>query len=83
MKQYRYSYPSPLGTITLIASDKGLMSLSLPAYKYDIPVTGAEIASRQPFETVIAQLDRYFAGEAVEFNVTLDLSGTPFQCEVW
>lgn len=83
MKQYRYLYTSPLGTITLTASDKGLTSLSLPDYKYDIPVSDEEIESREPFESVIAQLDRYFAGEAIAFDVPLDMLGTDFQCEVW
>ncbi|USH04199.1 methylated-DNA--[protein]-cysteine S-methyltransferase [Grimontia kaedaensis] len=83
MKQYRYEYASPLGTITLTASDQGLTSLSLPEYKYDIPVSDEEVIDRKPFESIISQLDRYFAGEAVEFDVPLDLLGTAFQCEVW
>lgn len=83
MKQYRYEYGSPLGTITLTASDQGLTSLSLPEYKYDIPVSDEEVIDRKPFESIVSQLDRYFAGEAVEFDVPLDLLGTAFQCEVW
>ncbi|CZF82164.1 Methylated-DNA--protein-cysteine methyltransferase [Grimontia celer] len=83
MKQYRYEYESPLGTITLTASDQGLTSLSLPEYKYDIPVSDEEVIDRKPFESIVSQLDRYFAGEAVEFDVPLDLLGTAFQCEVW
>lgn len=83
MKQYRYEYDSPLGTITLTASDKGLTSLSLPEYKYDIPVSDEEVFAREPFEAALSQLEKYFAGEAVKFNVPLDLLGTDFQCEVW
>ncbi|CZF84257.1 MULTISPECIES: methylated-DNA--[protein]-cysteine S-methyltransferase [Grimontia] len=83
MKQYRYEYKSPLGAITLTASDKGLTSLSLPEYKYDIPVSDEEVITREPFESIISQLDKYFAGEVIKFDVPLDLLGTAFQCEVW
>ena len=30
-----------------------------------------------------AQLEEYFAGERTEFDVTMELDGTPFQREVW
>ncbi len=30
-----------------------------------------------------AQLEEYFAGERTEFEVTMELDGTPFQREVW
>ncbi|OEE77299.1 cysteine methyltransferase [Enterovibrio norvegicus FF-162] len=83
MKQYRHLYDSPLGAITLTASEKGLTSLSLPTYKYDIPSSEQEITTRSPFNDVIAQLDGYFAGESVQFSVPLDLLGTAFQQQVW
>ncbi|MBE1273468.1 methylated-DNA--[protein]-cysteine S-methyltransferase [Enterovibrio baiacu] len=83
MTNYRCEYDSPLGVIILTASDKGLTSLTLPNYKYDIPTSEDDVITREPFETVIAQLDRYFAGEAIEFDVSLDLLGTDFQCTVW
>ncbi|MGF1769957.1 methylated-DNA--[protein]-cysteine S-methyltransferase [Enterovibrio makurazakiensis] len=83
MKQYRYLYTSPLGAITLTASEHGLTSLSLPEYKYDIPISDDEVITREPFQTVIEQLDQYFAGEPVAFSVALDLLGTEFQQQVW
>ncbi len=34
-------------------------------------------------EETAAQLEEYFAGERTEFDVTMELDGTPFQQEVW
>jgi methylated-DNA-[protein]-cysteine S-methyltransferase len=35
------------------------------------------------FDDVVDQLDAYFAGTLTEFDVPLQLDGTPFQREVW
>ncbi|KXF83279.1 methylated-DNA--[protein]-cysteine S-methyltransferase [Enterovibrio coralii] len=83
MAKYQHRYSSPLGTITLTATDKGLTSLSLPEFKYDVPVSDEHIEDASKFIDAVEQLDRYFAGENVEFNVALDLQGTAFQQSVW
>ncbi|MDD1779608.1 methylated-DNA--[protein]-cysteine S-methyltransferase [Enterovibrio sp. ZSDZ35] len=83
MAKYHCTYSSPLGTITLTASDKGLTSLSLPDFKYDVPVTEAHVHDKSKFNDVTAQLDRYFSGENIAFNVPLDFQGTAFQQAVW
>jgi O-6-methylguanine DNA methyltransferase len=36
-----------------------------------------------PLQLAIAELQRYFAGERVQFTCPLDLYGTPFQLLVW
>lgn len=44
----------------------------------------AELApDPEPDEELQRQLDEYFAGRRRDFNLTLDLRGTPFQCAVW
>lgn len=37
----------------------------------------------EPFEDIAKQLHEYFAGKRREFDVELDMNGTPFQLDVW
>ena len=43
-------------------------------------VEGQEV---EPLRQAMEQLQRYFAGERVQFSCPLDLRGTPFQIAVW
>jgi methylated-DNA-[protein]-cysteine S-methyltransferase len=40
-------------------------------------------AAREPFTSAVEQLEQYFAGERVEFDLALDMHGTQFQRDVW
>jgi methylated-DNA-[protein]-cysteine S-methyltransferase len=71
---------SPVGELLLTASDRGLTGLWV-AGEHPVPAGGDEDAA--PFEPVIAELDRYFAGERPPFDVPLDLQGTHWQLTVW
>ncbi|SER91991.1 methylated-DNA--[protein]-cysteine S-methyltransferase [Sphingobium sp. YR768] len=78
-------FPSPVGALTLVASDKGLVAilweeddpdrvrLSLREESHDHPVL-AQTAQ---------QLTAYFAGTLQDFTVPLDVRGTDFQQKVW
>ncbi|WNS41960.1 methylated-DNA--[protein]-cysteine S-methyltransferase [Paenibacillus sp. MMS20-IR301] len=79
---------------TLWASDKGLIRLTYPQDEGRLPAAwlkqyapaGRLQEDRERFEQLgaTALLQRYFAGEAVDFSgLALDLWGTPFQQEVW
>lgn len=79
---------------TLWASDQGLIRLSYPQDGGQLPAAwlkryapGYEfVEGAERFEQlgVIGLLERYFAGEPVDFSgLALDLWGTPFQQEVW
>jgi methylated-DNA-[protein]-cysteine S-methyltransferase len=74
------AYASPLGTLTLVASDCGLRAVLWPGE--DPPE-----AVRDPGHPVLAQasaeLDDYFAGRRSAFDVPLDPVGTPFQRRAW
>lgn len=76
--------PSPLGGITLAATDDGLAGLWFDAQRYH---PGPLDAPQQPHQRWIAQatdeLDAYWRGAARRFRVPLDLAGTPFQRGVW
>ncbi|MHB1500796.1 MAG: methylated-DNA--[protein]-cysteine S-methyltransferase [Candidatus Dormibacteria bacterium] len=80
----RYSLVgSPLGTILLIGGPAGLSGLHFADHEH-APTIGAgwvrEDASLAP---VAQQLEEYFAGTRLSFEVVLDLRGTPFQMLVW
>jgi methylated-DNA-[protein]-cysteine S-methyltransferase len=74
---------SPIGTLTLVATDGVLSGLYMheQAYHPD-PVTFGP-AMRYGFEEVAQQLGEFFAGERREFTVPIAPSGTPFQRRVW
>ena len=79
------TYDSPMGTMLLAASDRGLAGVWFVGQRH-----GPDSSSWRPdpehpvLRQAIAQLTAYFAGERVDFDLPLDLqAGTPFQQSVW
>jgi len=75
----RYSImDSPLGSLTLASSRRGLMSVQ---FGFNVPSDGIidDVANREATE----QLREYFDGKRTQFDLPLDVSGTPFQMAVW
>ena len=77
--------PSPVGELTLLASDKGLNAI---LWENDDPSrVRREDVTRDDKHTVLRevkkQLNDYFAGKLREFTVPLDFNGTEFQKKVW
>ena len=77
---YRDQLSTPLGTLTLEATDRGLSSVRFPN-------RAAPCAGQSPDNPAISQAKReltaYFAGELKQFSVPLDWQGTDFQQSVW
>ncbi len=77
--------PSPVGALTLVASDKGLVAV---LWENDdpkrVPLGHLKKDERHPvlLETQ-RQLRDYFAGKIRRFTLALDFHGTEFQKEVW
>lgn len=76
--------------LILIASGNGLCRIEFARqvdekkFLADVSLKYHISKDEQPFKEVCAQLDRYFAGENVSWEITLDfLSGTEFQRLVW
>jgi methylated-DNA-[protein]-cysteine S-methyltransferase len=73
----RTSISSPIGHLTLVASDAGLCAVDW----------GTTRTRRAPDNAVLraaaTQLDEYFAGMRRAFDLPLDLHGTPFQNRAW
>ncbi len=79
---------SPLGTITLAASDQGLCGAWFDDQKHgptDADKQQWHTSPQHPFlQCAASQLHAYFAGELQRFDLPLDLSvGTPFQQSIW
>ena len=67
---------TPIGTLGLTASERGLTSVRWSAQ-------GLPEDSSPVLDEAAAQLDAYFAGELVDFDLPLDLAGTGFQRQCW
>ena len=77
--------PSPVGTLTLVATDRGLAAI---LWENDRPRRvrlnlEAEQASHPVLVEAERQLTEYFAGRRKQFALKLDVAGTPFQRQVW
>ena len=86
--QKRYVYKvtsSPVGRLTLVASDDGLAGILWPTERPGrVRLPRAIEDHRHPVlvETE-RQLKEYFAGRRQAFALTLDVAGTAFQKNVW
>ncbi|WP_105113247.1 methylated-DNA--[protein]-cysteine S-methyltransferase [Streptococcus suis] len=83
---YKKIYHSPLGTMSLVATDKGLRGAWFEDQKHferglrEEPVLG----SHPILDQTSLLLDAYFSGEEVDFSsLTLEAIGTEFQEKVW
>ncbi len=74
---------SPIGELTLIASEAGLRRISWPGEE----VAHCDGVGGDDAHPVLAaaaeQLGEYFNGDRQEFDLPLDVAGTDFQREVW
>jgi O-6-methylguanine DNA methyltransferase len=89
-------FETPIGPLFISATDKGVRVLSfVEGYRHDEHM---ESLARDPYaerprmqerealaviEAAQKQLGEYFEGARREFDIPLDLKGTPFQQRVW
>lgn len=78
-------FPSPVGILTLVASDAGLVAVLWeeddPA-RVKLPATQVD-EDHPVLRQTAAQLADYFAGARQQFDLPLDFRGTAFQQRVW
>jgi len=83
MIHYRM-HGSPLGSLLLAATDRGLCGLYFEEHRHFRGPQGWRRVDDHPHLRLAGQqLDDYFAGKRREFSLPLDLAGTPFQQKVW
>ena len=78
-------YESPMGTMLLAASERGLAGVWFVGQRHGPDTRGWYEDPEHPvLRQAVAQLVEYFAGERSTFDLPLDLQGgTPFQQSVW
>ena len=76
------SMNSPVGKLTLAGKDRRLMHLRMVDQTYEPSHEGWE-PDDKAFPEAVDQLEAYFAGDLLEFELALDLVGTQFQRRVW
>ena len=79
------SMPSPVGKLKLVATDRGLAAI---LWEKERPGrVRLNLTSEDPAHPVLVEAERqlteYFAGRRQQFQVDLDIAGTPFQRKVW
>lgn len=75
-------FDSPLGLLEIAGTERSVEAVNFVERR---PSAGASNSNHAPAPLVECrrQLDEYFRGCRTEFDLPLDLSGTPFQKEVW
>jgi methylated-DNA-[protein]-cysteine S-methyltransferase len=73
---------SPVGPLTLAGADGRLRHLRMVDQTYEPDRTGWA-SDDSAFADAVAQLEAYFAGDLMDFELDLDLVGTQFQRRVW
>lgn len=79
--------PSPIGDLTVVATEAGISHLLMDAAKYrpaDPEVFGPPAPlDEEPFASAAGQLEAYFAGELRDFDLPLAPRGDAFHQRVW
>ncbi|HET8615382.1 MAG TPA: methylated-DNA--[protein]-cysteine S-methyltransferase [Actinomycetales bacterium] len=81
---------SPVGPLVLADTEGRLSGLRLPHVAEDGTRSAAPLQQWQPvrrptrlLQQAVDELAAYFAGELTQFELPLQLGGTPFQLRVW
>jgi len=73
-------YKTPIGTAKIVGDNNGIQSISV----LDEDISNAtEVDLADCIKECIVQLDEYFAGTRIEFDLKLNPQGTTFQQRVW
>ncbi len=79
------TYESPLGTLTLYATDCALVGLTFPTQSitFSDPLTQVDSATSPILTQAVQWLDQYFSGQTPTISLPLAPQGTDFQQKVW
>lgn len=81
-------YVSPVGTLSLVASERGLRAVLWPQdttedQEHRVRLGKQSYRPSPVLDETERQLDEYFEGTRLTFDLSLDLQGTDFQRNVW
>jgi methylated-DNA-[protein]-cysteine S-methyltransferase len=80
------THHTPVGELTLIASDRGLRAILWPKLsplRAGISPRPRRDPDHSILQKTVQQLDEYFAGDRTTFDLPLDIEGTRFQLAAW
>ena len=84
MKKAQWKMSSNIGSLYLVASEKGLQGIFWK--KQDVPMAGSLKAAGAEVKILArasGQVAEYLAGKRKTFALPMDIHGTPFQKKVW
>lgn len=77
-------YHSPIGDMLISATDAGISQLTIAPVNSREHLAYCQLPSTHPLlHEAVRQLTEYFESTRKNFNLPLDLQGTPFQLRVW
>lgn len=77
MQQFFAGFDSPIGLIEIVSTDTNLLALNF------VDSVRANSEGNPFLRKCLAQLDEYFQGKRMRFDLPLGLQGTDFQKRVW
>lgn len=82
MTLYHKIIASPVGQLKLVVSEKGLCAVLFQGGKGE-PYASQPVKTHPVLDSAERQLAEYFKGTRKQFDLPLDLLGTPFQKKAW
>lgn len=78
---------SPVGSLTVVASDAGIRAILWPDDRPERVRLATVVSTTDDVPSILVdaatQLGEYFEGERTDFDLPLDPAGTPFQEQAW
>jgi methylated-DNA-[protein]-cysteine S-methyltransferase len=74
---------SPIGDLTLVATDGTLSGVYFPGHWYPPSAAALGVRTDTGFETAEEQLAEYLTGDRRTFELETTATGDPFQARVW
>lgn len=79
-----YDYlQTPIGRLLLVGDQAGLARIEFDDARQGRCIQPHWLHDAAPLRAAMQQLEAYFSGDLLDFELLLAPQGTPFQCEVW
>lgn len=75
-------YKTPIGIAKIIGNKNGIQSVSV-LDEEEVDTNFLNLKTPETLKDCVTQLEEYFNGQRVSFNLTVNPKGTAFQLKVW
>ena len=76
-------YKTPLGTAKIVGDENGIQSVSVLDEGFSTAIEETSMKTPDCLQECVTQLDQYFSGKRIDFDLKLNPQGTDFQKKVW